>query len=63
MTVLDFVCWPETMINGRNVLSKPKAEAILSALGEEQRVDPDYKPFGDGRSAKKIVEYLEVYGG
>ena len=63
VTVLDFVCWPETMINGRNVLSKPKAEAILSALGEEQRVDPDYKPFGDGRSAKKIVEYLEVYGG
>ena len=63
VTILDFVCWPETMIYNRNVLSKPKAEAILSALSKGQRIDPDYKPFGDGRSAKKIVECIEEYGG
>ena len=61
VTVLDFVCWPETMVNGRNVLSSPKAEEILEKLAEDQYVDLEYKPFGDGHSAEKIVRKLEEY--
>ena len=60
VTVLDFVCWPETMVDNRNNLSEPKAENILQELKKEQVVDVAYKPFGDGNSAKKIVYLLET---
>ncbi len=59
VTVLDFVAWPETMIDNRNELSKPVAEEIVEKLGHEQLVDKSYLPFGDGHSAEKIVEALE----
>lgn len=59
VTILDFVCWPETMVDGRNELSRPKAEEIISKLEHEQYVDDNYKPFGDGHSAVKIVQQLE----
>lgn len=59
VTILDFVCWPETMIDNRNELSHPNAEEIIEKLGHEQVVDVSYLPFGDGRSAVKIVEALE----
>ena len=63
VTILDFVCWPETMVSGRNELSKPKADEILEKLSVEQEVDEDYMPFGDGHSAEKIVELLEMKSG
>ena len=63
VTILDFVCWPETMVDDRNNLSSPKAEEILKQLSKEQRVDDHYTPFGDGKSAEKIVKKLEEYGG
>ena len=63
VTILDFVCWPETMVDDRNNLSAPKEEDILEQLQKEQRIDDNYKPFGDGKSAEKIVELLEKYGG
>jgi len=58
VTILDFVVWPETMINYRNQLSKPKAEEILEKLEIDQIADCSYMPFGDGHSAVKIVEAL-----
>lgn len=59
VTVLDFVCWPETMTSGRNELARPIREDILEKLAHEQSIDETYAPFGDGRSAEKIVEALE----
>ena len=59
VTILNFVCWPETMIDNRNELSRPIAEEIVEKLGHEQIVDESYLPFGDGHSADKIVEAIE----
>ncbi len=59
VTILDFVCWPETMVDGRNDLSKPLAEDIIKKLEVEQTIDDTYMPFGDGNAAEKIVEALE----
>ena len=59
VTILNFVCWPETMIENRNELSRPVAEEIIEKLKHEQVVDKDYQPFGDGHSANKIVEAIE----
>lgn len=39
-------------------VSRFNAEVIMA-----ERIDSACKPFGDGHSARKIVEYLEVYGG
>ncbi len=59
VTVLDFVCWPETMVCRRNELAKPLAGDILEKLRSEQEVDPDYLPFGDGHAARRIVAEME----
>lgn len=59
VTILSFVCWPETMVDGRNELSRPAAEEIVEKLGHEQKIDYSYLPFGDGHSADRIVEALE----
>lgn len=57
VTVLDFVVWPETMKNKCNQLAKP-GEDILSKLKEEVEFDPEYTPFGDGKSGEKIVKLI-----
>ena len=59
VTILNFVCWPETMINNRNELSRPIAEEIVDKISHEQFVDESYLPFGDGHSAIKIVDAME----
>ncbi|MGN0170898.1 MAG: non-hydrolyzing UDP-N-acetylglucosamine 2-epimerase [Lachnospiraceae bacterium] len=59
VTVLDFVVWPETMVDKRNQLSKPIAEKILEKLNTPQIVKAGYQPFGDGHSAIKIVKMME----
>lgn len=59
VTILNFVCWPETMINNRNELSRPVAKEIVEKLSHDQIVDEDYQPFGDGHSANRIVEAIE----
>lgn len=59
VTILDFVCWPETMVEGRNELSKPDSVEILEKLKHEQKVNEGYEPFGDGHAASKIVYALE----
>ena len=61
VTVFDVPIWPETMVNHRNDLTRPKAEEILQKLELEQHIDNDYRPFGDGHAAEKIVRALEGY--
>lgn len=58
VTILDFVCWPETMSDGRNELSKPEAREIVEKLGHPQTVKPEYQPFGDGHAADRIVKAM-----
>ena len=60
VTILDFVCWPETMVDGRNELAAPREEDIMQELAVTQRVEEDYRPFGDGHSAEKIVAAMEA---
>ena len=59
VTILDFVCWQETMVDNRNELSKPIASEILEKLSKEQQVNSSYKPFGDGHSSERIVYLME----
>lgn len=58
VTVLDFVCWPETMTGRRNELSPPEAKEILEKLFHSQEIDDTYCPFGDGHSADKVVNEI-----
>lgn len=59
VTVLDFVTWPETMVDFRNELAKPIKGDILEKISHEQVINRDYKPFGDGHSAFRIVREME----
>ncbi len=61
VTVLDFVVWPETMQNGCNRLAKPQKQDILDKLNQTVEFDAAYQPFGDGRSAQKIVDIIDQY--
>lgn len=60
ITVFDYVCWPETMIDNRNQLSKPDKDMILDKLSNQQKILKSF-PFGHGNASKKIVEYIEKY--
>lgn len=59
VTILDFVCWPETMAGKCNQLAKPEAGDILKKLSEPIQINTRYQPFGDGSSARYIVEAME----
>lgn len=59
--VLDFVVWPETMINNRNQLAKADHKDILEKLGKEQTIDPSYQPFGDGHAAEEICRIINEW--
>lgn len=61
VTLLNFVCWPETMVDGRNELSRPLADEIVTCLLHTQRIKENYQPFGDGQSAIRIVKALEDF--
>lgn len=60
VTILNFVCWPETMVDNRNELSRPIEAEIVEKLSHTQSVDSNYQPFGDGHSSEKIVRALET---
>ena len=57
-TVLDFPVWPETMVDGRNLLARPDSASILEAMGTPQCIDPTYQPFGDGTASQAIAAAL-----
>ena len=59
--VLDYVVWPETMVDNRNQLAKADHNDILEKLSKEQTINPDYQPFGDGHAAEKICDILNKY--
>lgn len=59
--VLDFVVWPETMVDNRNQLAKADHEDILEKLSRSQHINPDYQPFGNGHSAEKICEIINKW--
>lgn len=48
-----------TMVDNRNVLSKPNKENILEKIMLEQTVDCNYMPFGDGHASEKIVSIID----
>lgn len=57
-TLLDFEVWPETMVDGRNLLAKPISKNIIEAMNTPQLVNEDYQPFGDGTAAVRIATAL-----
>lgn len=59
ISVLDFVVWQETMVDGRNMLAKADRVDICNKLHLEQTIKEDYCPFGDGHSAEKIIIEIE----
>ncbi|MBO4649756.1 MAG: UDP-N-acetylglucosamine 2-epimerase (non-hydrolyzing) [Clostridiales bacterium] len=59
--VLDFVVWPETMVDNRNQLAKADHNDIIDKLSKTQTINPAYQPFGDGHAAEKICEILDKY--
>lgn len=59
--VLDYVVWPETMVGNRNQLAKADHQDILEKLSKKQIIDPEYKPFGDGKSAERICTVIDKY--
>lgn len=61
VTILNFVCWPETMVGCCNELSNPVKDEIIEKLDKEQSVEAGYMPFGDGNSAEKIVKAMETH--
>lgn len=61
VTILDFACWPETMVGGRNELAEPLEKDILRKLAHPQKIVETYRPFGDGHSSEKIVKAMENY--
>ena len=62
VTVFDFVVWPETMVNNRNQLANASKQDILEKLAKKQSIQNDLAPFGDGNSARKIVEIISSFG-
>ncbi len=60
VTIFDYVVWPETMVGNRNQLSKPDAKEIIEKLNCKQIITDD-NPFGDGKSAVKILDCINKY--
>lgn len=58
VTVFDYVVWPETMVDNRNVLSKPIKEEIIAKFDNKQIIRETF-PFGEGDAAEKIVNKIE----
>ena len=56
--VLDFVVWPETMVDNRNQIAKADHNDILMKLSAKQTINPNYQPFGDGHAAEKICKII-----
>lgn len=59
--VLDFVVWPETMVDNRNQLAKADHKDILEKLSKEQTIDPSYQPFGNGHAAEEICRIINEW--
>ena len=56
--VLDYVVWPETMVDNRNQLAKADHKDILFKLSKQQTINPSYQPFGNGHAAETICRII-----
>ncbi len=56
--VMNHAVWPETMVDNRNQIAKPKASDILKKLSVKQIINPEYQPFGDGHAAEKMCQII-----
>lgn len=61
VTVLDFIVWPETMVNFCNQLVKPNKLDILRKLSVQAVFENNYQPFGNGHSAERIVKKIKYF--
>lgn len=59
--VLDYVVWPETMVDNRNQLAKADHNDIIEKLSAQQTIRLDYQPFGDGHAAEKISDIINKW--
>lgn len=57
--LFNYIGWPETMTGNRNQLAKCDKKDILTKLSAPMTIDKNYKPFGDGDAASKIIAALE----
>ena len=60
VTVFHYKVWPETLVGNRNQLCEPRKEEILKKLAAEQVIDENYRPFGDGNTAERIVQLIKT---
>ena len=51
--------WPETLIDGWDVLAGSEVDRIVAAAARPRPEAPPPAVFGDGHAAEKIVEILE----
>lgn len=58
VTISNYIGCPETLEGNRNSLAYPLADDIIRKLAIEQTITLENQPFGDGRSAEKIVASL-----
>jgi len=57
LTVFDSTSWPETVTDGWNQLVKP--EEIYKAINDFNPTSKQYKHWGDGKAAEKIVNFID----
>lgn len=60
VTVFHYKVWPETLVGNRNQLCEPRKEEILKKLAAEQVIDENYRPFGEGNTAERIVQLIKT---
>jgi UDP-N-acetylglucosamine 2-epimerase len=58
VTLREETEWPETLVDGWNVLAGSDPDRIVSAAGRAKPVGEPPKVFGDGRSAERMVQLL-----
>jgi UDP-N-acetylglucosamine 2-epimerase len=59
VTLREETEWPETLVDGWNVLAGSDIDLIVSAAHRPRPSSAPLPAFGDGRAASKIVEILE----
>ena len=61
VTLRDNTEWTETLVNGANILAGAEPNRIVEAVRKQLENRKEWKqPFGDGKSAEKIVNVLKV---
>jgi UDP-N-acetylglucosamine 2-epimerase (non-hydrolysing)/UDP-GlcNAc3NAcA epimerase len=61
VTIFDQPTWRETFTGNMNQLAHADKNDILDKLSNKITLDPSYRPFGDGHSAKKIANLIELW--